>query len=148
HDTAEIHEGSRDNVIDLMTMGIAEGIFFDTPRGIFVGRAVKPAQPVPGGVLRQLPYGFDAAAYLQANPHIAAVGAEPGEHYRRYGWAESREFGSHQHQRNGPDFLGIGAQKAATTWLYENLKRHPEIEFPAGKEVHFWDKREGRPARE
>jgi hypothetical protein len=24
-----------------------------------------------------------------------------------------------------PDFLGIGAQKAGTTWLYENLRVHP-----------------------
>ncbi len=37
------------------------------------------------------------------------------------------------------DFLGIGAQKAGTTWLYENLKGHPEIFFPPEKEVHFWD---------
>lgn len=40
------------------------------------------------------------------------------------------------------NFLGIGAQKAGTTWLYENLKRHPDIAFPAGKEVHFWDMRQ------
>lgn len=37
------------------------------------------------------------------------------------------------------NFLGIGAQKAGTTWLYENLARHPQIGFPAGKEVHFWN---------
>ncbi len=48
--------------------------------------------------------------------------------------------------RRGPDFLGIGAQKAATTWLYENLSRHPQIAFPAGKEIHFWDERAGRAA--
>lgn len=36
-------------------------------------------------------------------------------------------------------FLGIGAQKAGTSWLYQNLSRHPQINFPAGKEVHFWD---------
>jgi hypothetical protein len=36
-------------------------------------------------------------------------------------------------------FLGIGAQKAGTTWLYENLRKHPDIYFPAGKEIHFWD---------
>jgi hypothetical protein len=41
--------------------------------------------------------------------------------------------------RQGIDFLGIGAQKAATTWIYEWLKRHPQIHFPAGKEIHFWD---------
>lgn len=37
-------------------------------------------------------------------------------------------------------FVGIGAQKAGTTWFYEQLRKHPDIRFPAGKEVHFWDK--------
>jgi hypothetical protein len=37
-------------------------------------------------------------------------------------------------------FLGIGAQKAGTTWLFEQLRKHPDIRFPAGKEVHFWDR--------
>ncbi|HWP95050.1 MAG TPA: sulfotransferase [Gammaproteobacteria bacterium] len=41
----------------------------------------------------------------------------------------------------GPDFLCIGAQKAGTTWLFRQLSRHPQIVFPAGKEVHFWDRR-------
>ncbi|MGE0717901.1 MAG: sulfotransferase [Alphaproteobacteria bacterium] len=43
-----------------------------------------------------------------------------------------------------PDFLGIGAQKAGTSWLFEMLSGHPEIAFPAGKEVHFWDWNVGR----
>jgi hypothetical protein len=38
------------------------------------------------------------------------------------------------------DFLGIGAQKSGTTWLYEMMRLHPQIDFPAGKEVHFWDR--------
>ncbi len=38
------------------------------------------------------------------------------------------------------DFLGIGVQKGGTTWLYHHLARHPQIAFPAGKEVHFWDR--------
>ncbi len=37
-------------------------------------------------------------------------------------------------------FLGIGAQKAGTTWLYEQLSRHPQLAFPLGKEAHFWDR--------
>jgi hypothetical protein len=37
------------------------------------------------------------------------------------------------------DFLGIGAQKAGTTWLFQRLRTHPQIRFPAGKEIHFWD---------
>lgn len=37
------------------------------------------------------------------------------------------------------DFVGIGAQKAGTTWLYAMLSLHPGLRFPAGKEVHYWD---------
>lgn len=37
------------------------------------------------------------------------------------------------------NFVSIGAQKAATTWLYTMLLKHPKIQFPGGKEVHFWD---------
>lgn len=40
-----------------------------------------------------------------------------------------------------PDFLGIGAQKAGTTWLHRNLQAHPQIFMPSeAKEVHFFDK--------
>jgi hypothetical protein len=38
-----------------------------------------------------------------------------------------------------PDFLGIGAQKAGTTWLYENLRLHPDLFLPRPKELHFFD---------
>jgi hypothetical protein len=38
------------------------------------------------------------------------------------------------------DFLGIGVPRAGTTWLYHHLVRHPQIAFPGGKEVHFWDR--------
>jgi hypothetical protein len=37
------------------------------------------------------------------------------------------------------NFLGIGTQKAGTTWLYETLLQHPDIAFPGGKEIHFWN---------
>ena len=37
------------------------------------------------------------------------------------------------------DFLGVGVQKGGTTWLYHQLARHPQIAFPRGKEVHYWD---------
>ena len=39
-----------------------------------------------------------------------------------------------------PDFIGIGAQKAGTTWLYRNLRAHPQIHMPH-KEVHYFDRR-------
>lgn len=38
-----------------------------------------------------------------------------------------------------PDFVGIGAQKAGTTWLYDMLAQHPSVWLPPMKEVHFFD---------
>ena len=40
-----------------------------------------------------------------------------------------------------PDFIGIGAQKAGTTWLYQNLRAHPEIWMPEEKEIHYFDEK-------
>lgn len=37
-----------------------------------------------------------------------------------------------------PDFLVIGAQRCGTTWLYENLRSHPEIFMPETKEINFF----------
>jgi hypothetical protein len=46
---------------------------------------------------------------------------------------------------SGPTFIGIGAHKAGTTWLFSMLAQHPEIGFGhsdepglAEKERHFW----------
>lgn len=41
-------------------------------------------------------------------------------------------------------FLGIGAQKSGTTWLYYNLIRHPDIRLTPEKELHFWDQKRDR----
>ncbi|HKY91946.1 MAG TPA: sulfotransferase [Nevskiaceae bacterium] len=38
-----------------------------------------------------------------------------------------------------PDFLGIGATKAGTSWLFEMLASHPAICMPVIKEVHYFD---------
>lgn len=40
-----------------------------------------------------------------------------------------------------PDFLGIGAQKAGTTWIHAQLARHPGVWLPPEKELHFWNRR-------
>ncbi len=37
-----------------------------------------------------------------------------------------------------PDLICIGAQKAATTWLYEMLRRRPQFYLPALKELHYF----------
>lgn len=45
-----------------------------------------------------------------------------------------------------PNFLIIGAEKSGTTWIYERLRRHPQIYMPAVKELDFFgrDRESGR----
>lgn len=38
-----------------------------------------------------------------------------------------------------PDFYGIGAMKAATTWAWQQLAQHPDIQMPEQKELHYFD---------
>lgn len=38
----------------------------------------------------------------------------------------------------GPTFIGIGAQKAATTWLHDVLSAHPEVFVSEPKEIDFF----------
>ncbi len=40
-----------------------------------------------------------------------------------------------------PNFLGIGAHRAGTTWLWRWLKHHPDIWMPPVKEIHYFDRR-------
>src|SRR5206468_577359 len=42
-------------------------------------------------------------------------------------------------RRPGPDFLCIGAHKAGTTWLYQQLDSHPDFWMPPVKELHYFD---------
>jgi hypothetical protein len=38
-----------------------------------------------------------------------------------------------------PNFLCIGAQKAATSWLFVNLQRHHQVWMPPVKELHYFN---------
>jgi hypothetical protein len=40
-----------------------------------------------------------------------------------------------------PKFLGIGAQKAGTTWLHQMLSAHPDVWLPHLKELHYFDRK-------
>jgi hypothetical protein len=40
-----------------------------------------------------------------------------------------------------PCFLGIGAQKAGTTWLHAMLSAHNELWLPHRKEIHYFDRK-------
>ena len=43
-----------------------------------------------------------------------------------------------------PSFLGIGAQKAGTTWLHDALASHPKFFLPPIKEVHYFNRHHKR----
>jgi hypothetical protein len=45
-----------------------------------------------------------------------------------------------------PDFLCVGAQKAGTSWLYEQLAGHPDFWMPPLKELHYFDQLSRIPA--
>ncbi len=38
-----------------------------------------------------------------------------------------------------PTFLYIGARKAGSSWMYEILRRHPEVFVPVAKDIRFFD---------
>lgn len=40
---------------------------------------------------------------------------------------------------SGPDFLGIGMERAGTSWVFAQLAAHPDIWVPPLKELHFFD---------
>jgi len=44
---------------------------------------------------------------------------------------------------NEPQFLGIGAPRSGTTWLYERLSEHPDFKLPPLKELHYFDRDRG-----
>jgi hypothetical protein len=35
--------------------------------------------------------------------------------------------------------VGVGAQKAGTTWLFDYLGRHPDVAMSPIKELHYFD---------
>lgn len=44
-----------------------------------------------------------------------------------------------QGDTRGPDFICIGAQKAGTRWLFDQLNNHPDFWMPAIKELHYFN---------
>jgi hypothetical protein len=40
----------------------------------------------------------------------------------------------------GPHWIGIGAQRAATTWMAHHLRNHPELWLPPRKELHVFSR--------
>lgn len=44
-----------------------------------------------------------------------------------------------------PHFLGIGFPKAGTTWLYENLRKHPDVYMSDPKELNYFTRGYAQP---
>ena len=40
-----------------------------------------------------------------------------------------------------PDFLGIGANRGGSSWLYRVLAHHADVWLPPVKEIHHFDRR-------
>jgi len=57
----------------------------------------------------------------------------------KIGFLRNNLLTSKETNTNFPDFLGIGAQKSGTTWLYKNLRKHPQLYLPETKEIHYFD---------
>ena len=65
----------------------------------------------------------------------------------RWAWPFNTRGGGDRHEignsfptrRPGPDFLCIGAHKAGSTWLYQQLDSHPDFWMPPVKELHYFD---------
>lgn len=62
-------------------------------------------------------------------------------------WCNRPEKWAHSHgawpsrPRPLPGFLGIGATRAGSTWLWRNLRSHPELYLPEQKELHYFNRR-------
>jgi hypothetical protein len=52
----------------------------------------------------------------------------------------TRKSVSRSEMSAAPDFCCIGAQKAGTGWLYEQLRSHPDFWMPPLKELHYFDR--------
>ncbi|MBM3660235.1 MAG: sulfotransferase [Actinobacteria bacterium] len=44
-----------------------------------------------------------------------------------------------------PDFIGLGAQRSGTTWLYSLIAAHPDVQGEATKELHYFHRYWGKP---
>jgi Sulfotransferase family len=78
--------------------------------------------------LRFLCQGENSAKMHWAWPFKAGVSHDGNKQERHFLTGDAR-----------PDFVCIGAQKAGTTWLYQQLDSHPDFWMPPIKELHYFD---------
>lgn len=47
-------------------------------------------------------------------------------------------FPHRSHRLRGPSFICVGPEKTGTSWLYTNLKPHPDVFLPPVKEIRYF----------
>lgn len=77
---------ARKELVDIATGEVVPTIYCGRP----VGPGGAPVSPAGQAAFPALPPGWDGAAYLQANPDVAAAGVDPAEHWLRHGRFEGR----------------------------------------------------------
>ncbi|MFW2541738.1 sulfotransferase [Primorskyibacter sp. 2E107] len=77
--------------------------------------------------------------YPDVAPARSGLSVPPGQ---PGGWQRPHAAGAVDPRFARPEclFFGIGAQKAATSWVHDYLSGHPEVLVPGFvKELHYWD---------
>ena len=70
----------------------------------------------------------------------SAAGEDPEEScFTSIMGARPRKLVNRRSQGRPPDFLTIGAEKAGTTWLHQQLAGHPSIRTPPMKELNYFN---------
>jgi hypothetical protein len=49
-------------------------------------------------------------------------------------------------ENQGPDFIGIGVQRSASTWLHHHLRRYPGVWMAPIKELHYFSRNPAYPS--
>lgn len=95
-----------------------------------------PPPPTPGAPAAN-PL-FDSAYYLATYPDVAAAGIDPLQHYRAFGWQESRNpghcFDTAYYVANNPDVVAAGLNPLDHFYLYGGREgRNPGTNFDSAR---------------
>ena len=99
--------------------------------------AARRPGPLAVGDRRDEPRGAPPAARWSGLPARGTGSAAPGPPGRPGATRVSRRTGASA----PPDFVGVGAQKAGTSWWNALIEAHPDVHRQGGqpKELHFFD---------
>src|SRR5438270_8769299 len=103
----------------------------------------RPISTVSSSAFRHRCWALGVCFRRPAKPLSRHLGQIAICYYIQISDDELMQGAGQTNRKPGPDFCCIGAQKAGTGWLYEQLRSHPDFWMPPMKELHYFD----RPAR-